>query len=96
VVGLVVGPKGATIKRIQQQMHTYIVTPSREKEPIFEVSTGAIRKKLLNPFHHPQLRFLDTQGETRWFQGGPHNPGRPGTTWFLSGSPDTIRQRKLT
>lgn len=38
VVGLVVGPKGATIKRIQQQTHTYIVTPSRDKEPVFEVS----------------------------------------------------------
>ncbi|XP_053559078.1 RNA-binding protein MEX3D [Bombina bombina] len=38
VVGLVVGPKGATIKRIQQSTHTYIVTPSRDKEPIFEVT----------------------------------------------------------
>jgi len=38
VVGLVVGPKGATIKRIQQQTHTYIVTPSREKDPVFEVT----------------------------------------------------------
>jgi hypothetical protein len=38
VVGLVVGPKGATIKRIQQESHTYIVTPSREREPIFEVT----------------------------------------------------------
>ena len=38
VVGLVVGPKGATIKRIQQQTHTYIVTPGRDKEPIFEVT----------------------------------------------------------
>lgn len=38
VVGLVVGPKGATIKRIQQQTSTYIVTPSREKDPIFEVT----------------------------------------------------------
>ncbi|KIH59323.1 KH domain protein, partial [Ancylostoma duodenale] len=36
VVGLVVGPKGATIKRIQQDTHTYIITPSREREPIFE------------------------------------------------------------
>lgn len=33
-----VGPKGATIKRIQQQTHTYIITPSRDKEPIFEVT----------------------------------------------------------
>ena len=38
VVGLVVGPKGATIKRIQQQSQTYIVTPSRDKEPVFEVT----------------------------------------------------------
>ncbi|NWH75359.1 MEX3C ligase, partial [Piaya cayana] len=38
MVGLVVGPKGATIKRIQQQTHTYIVTPNRDKEPVFEVT----------------------------------------------------------
>ncbi|NP_001116944.1 RNA-binding protein MEX3D [Xenopus tropicalis] len=38
VVGLVVGPKGATIKKIQQSTHTYIVTPSRDKEPVFEVT----------------------------------------------------------
>lgn len=38
VVGLVVGPKGATIKRIQTETHTYIVTPSREKDPVFEVT----------------------------------------------------------
>ncbi|XP_039291573.1 RNA-binding protein MEX3B-like [Nilaparvata lugens] len=38
VVGLVVGPKGATIKRIQHLTHTYIVTPSRDKEPVFDVT----------------------------------------------------------
>ena len=38
VVGLVVGPKGATIKRIQQDSATYIVTPSRDREPVFEVT----------------------------------------------------------
>lgn len=38
VVGLVVGPKGATIKRIQQDTHTYIITPSRDREPVFEVT----------------------------------------------------------
>ena len=37
VVGLVVGPKGATVKRIQQSTGTYIVTPSRDMEPYFEV-----------------------------------------------------------
>lgn len=51
VVGLVVGPKGATIKRIQHQTHTYIVTPSRDKEPVFEVtglpeSVEAARKEI--------------------------------------------------
>lgn len=33
-----VGPKGATIKHIQQSTQTYIVTPSRDKEPVFEVT----------------------------------------------------------
>ncbi len=37
VVGLVVGPRGTTVKRIQQLTNTYIVTPSRDKEPAFEV-----------------------------------------------------------
>lgn len=37
VVGLVVGPRGATVKRIQQVTRTFIVTPSRDKEPCFEV-----------------------------------------------------------
>lgn len=38
VVGLVVGPRGATIKRIQQETNTYIITPSREKQPVFEIT----------------------------------------------------------
>lgn len=37
VVGLVVGPKGATIKRIQESTHTYIVTPGRDRDPVFEI-----------------------------------------------------------
>lgn len=37
VVGLVVGPRGSTVKRIQQLTRTFIVTPSRDKEPCFEV-----------------------------------------------------------
>ena len=41
VVGLVVGPKGATVKRIQQLTNTYIVTPSRDREPCFEVTGSA-------------------------------------------------------
>lgn len=37
MVGLVVGPKGATVKRIQQDTGTYIVTPGRQKDPVFEL-----------------------------------------------------------
>ena len=37
VVGLVVGPKGTTIKRIQQNTNTYIMTPSRDCQPVFEI-----------------------------------------------------------
>lgn len=38
VVGLVVGPKGQTIKQIQAKTDTFIVTPSRERDPIFEIT----------------------------------------------------------
>ncbi|XP_038074162.1 RNA-binding protein MEX3B-like [Patiria miniata] len=38
VVGLVVGPKGSTVKRIQQQTNTYIITPSRDNQPVFVVT----------------------------------------------------------
>ncbi|ESO10199.1 hypothetical protein HELRODRAFT_72945, partial [Helobdella robusta] len=38
VVGLLVGPKGNTIKKIQQETQTYIVTPNRDHKPIFQIS----------------------------------------------------------
>jgi len=38
VVGLIVGPKGVTIKRIQQVTNTFIITPSREMDPVFEIT----------------------------------------------------------
>jgi len=38
LVGLVVGPKGATVKKIQQATNTTIVSPSRhQKDPLFYV-----------------------------------------------------------
>jgi RNA-binding protein MEX3 len=63
-VGLVVGPKGATIKHIQQQTQTYIVTPSRDKEPVFEVTglpdnVQSARKQIEA---HIALRTGNTQG----------------------------------
>lgn len=46
MVGLVVGPKGTTIKRIQADTGTYIVTPGRDRDPVFEVigSLDAVEK----------------------------------------------------
>lgn len=38
VVGLVVGPKGATVKQIQKNTQTYIVTPNRDQKPVFQIS----------------------------------------------------------
>ena len=32
------GPKGQTIKQIQLKTQTYIVTPSRERDPVFEIT----------------------------------------------------------
>lgn len=75
VVGLVVGPKGATIKRIQQQTHTYIVTPSREKDPVFEVTgmpenVDRAREEIET---HITLRtgaFIDLQGHNDFHTNG--------------------------
>ncbi|KAJ8357709.1 hypothetical protein SKAU_G00205030 [Synaphobranchus kaupii] len=79
VVGLVVGPKGATIKRIQQQTHTYIVTPSREKDPVFEVTgmpenVDRAREEIET---HITLRtgaFVDLQGDNDFHRNGTDMP----------------------
>ncbi|KAJ8419083.1 hypothetical protein AAFF_G00005820 [Aldrovandia affinis] len=75
VVGLVVGPKGATVKRIQQQTHTYIVTPSRDKDPVFEVTgmpenVDRAREEIET---HITLRtgaFVDLQGDNDFHSNG--------------------------
>ena len=41
LVGLIVGPKGQTIKKVQQESLTYIITPGRDKDPVFEI-TGSL------------------------------------------------------
>ncbi|NXB86489.1 MEX3C ligase, partial [Vidua chalybeata] len=88
VVGLVVGPRGATVKRIQQQTHTYIVTPSRDKEPVFEV-TGMpenVERACKEIEMHIAVRtgaFLElgdhgdfrADGTDVGFEGGPAWPG---------------------
>uniref|UniRef100_A0A8B9TL45 Mex-3 RNA binding family member C n=1 Tax=Anas platyrhynchos TaxID=8839 RepID=A0A8B9TL45_ANAPL len=87
VVGLVVGPKGATIKRIQQQTHTYIVTPSRDKEPVFEV-TGMpenvdrareeIEMHIENDFHYngTDVSFEGGALGSAWLASNPVPPSR--------------------
>ena len=38
IVGLIVGPRGATIKQIQQKTSTYILTPSKgDRDAVFEI-----------------------------------------------------------
>ncbi|CAN8219982.1 unnamed protein product [Coccothraustes coccothraustes] len=98
MVGLVVGPGGATVKRIQQQTDTYIVTPKRDREPVFEV-TGApdnverARKEIeaqiaSDAGAFPQLR---DDGDSRadrtdvGFQGGPAWPGARAHAGRVSG-----------
>jgi hypothetical protein len=51
--------------------------------------TGALWKMLLSPFHHPHLTsrnsIFETPTEKPLLQDDPHDPGRPGTFWFLPG-----------
>lgn len=74
VVGLVVGPKGATIKRIQQQTNTYIVTPSRDKEPVFEVTGAAdnvesARSEILDHISNRTGGMMDSNDDSVFHNG---------------------------
>ncbi|XP_064186372.1 RNA-binding protein MEX3B-like [Anguilla rostrata] len=90
VVGLVVGPKGATVKRIQQQTHTYIVTPSREKDPVFEVTgmpenVDRAREEIET---HITLRtgaFVDLQGDNDFHSNGTDVSLEGGGLWSRAG-----------
>lgn len=89
VVGLVVGPKGATIKRIQHTTHTYIVTPSREREPVFEVtglpeSVEAARKEIEA---HIALR----TGSASAAGGAPAPDGEPLAQLYRAGLASLLR-----
>lgn len=75
VVGLVVGPKGATIKNIQQKTNTYIVTPSRDKEPVFEVTglsenVESARNAILNHISMRTGGLLDAPADDNVFHNG--------------------------
>ncbi|XP_072938451.1 RNA-binding protein MEX3A [Epargyreus clarus] len=92
VVGLVVGPKGATIKRIQHTTHTYIVTPSREREPVFEVtglpeSVEAARKEIEA---HIALRTGATSGAGAGTAAAPAD-GEPLAQLYRAGLASLLR-----
>ncbi|KAG5847889.1 hypothetical protein ANANG_G00131010 [Anguilla anguilla] len=106
VVGLVVGPKGATIKRIQQQTHTYIVTPSREKDPVFEVTgmpenVDRAREEIET---HITLRtgaFVDLQGDNDFHSNGTDvsleglsSLGLGAALWSRANPPPPPRRRR--
>ncbi|XP_073824679.1 uncharacterized protein [Musca autumnalis] len=63
LVGLVVGTKGNTIKHIQHETQTYIVTPSRDKEPIFEVTGLADNVELAK--RHIEIHIATRLGSTK-------------------------------
>ncbi|XP_013115096.2 uncharacterized protein LOC106092725 [Stomoxys calcitrans] len=63
LVGLVVGTKGNTIKHIQHETQTYIVTPSRDKEPIFEVTGLADNVELARK--HIEIHIATRLGSTK-------------------------------
>ena len=79
LVGLVVGPKGATIKKIQEETGAYIITPNRHAEPVFEVrgkpeEVDTAARKILQ---HIQDRTSMTLGNRPLY--GPAGP-YPGAT----------------
>ncbi|XP_041099081.1 RNA-binding protein MEX3A [Polyodon spathula] len=92
VVGLVVGPKGSTIKRIQQQTCTYIVTPSRDRDPVFEI-TGS-------PGNAERAK-EEIESHIAFRTGGLHDPNnendcllenRLHQVWGLQGNRGSYRQ----
>ncbi|XP_033850509.3 RNA-binding protein MEX3B [Acipenser ruthenus] len=92
VVGLVVGPKGSTIKRIQQQTCTYIVTPSRDRDPVFEI-TGS-------PGNAERAK-EEIESHIAFRTGGLHDPNnendcllenRLHQVWGLQGNRSSYRQ----
>ncbi|XP_058683967.1 RNA-binding E3 ubiquitin-protein ligase MEX3C [Poecile atricapillus] len=97
VVGLVVGPKGATIKRIQQQTHTYIVTPSRDKEPVFEVTgmpenVDRAREEIEMHIAMRTGAFLELGGDADFRHNGTDVGSEGGPAW-LGARPAAARGR---
>uniref|UniRef100_A0A1I8M5Y4 K Homology domain-containing protein n=1 Tax=Musca domestica TaxID=7370 RepID=A0A1I8M5Y4_MUSDO len=88
LVGLVVGTKGNTIKHIQHETQTYIVTPSRDKEPIFEVTGQADNVELAR--RHIEIHIATRLGSTKNNSVSTSiSPSSPCTTVRQSGDVDS-------
>ncbi|NWR81546.1 MEX3C ligase, partial [Centropus unirufus] len=104
VVGLVVGPKGATIKRIQQQTHTYIVTPNRDKEPVFEVTgmpenVDRAREEIEMHIAMRTGNYIELNKENDFHYNGTDvsfEGGAFGSTWIASNAVHPSRTRMVS
>lgn len=90
MVGLVVGPKGATIKRIQADTGTYIVTPGRDRDPVFEVigSPDAVEKARQHIDAYIETRLTTTSDQRdvpSLFRPVSGSTVPPGEIWPLPG-----------
>ena len=95
MVGLVVGPKGATIKRIQADTGTYIVTPGRDRDPVFEVigSPDAVEKARRHIDAYIETRLTATSApDYREMSVHQALVGTPGDVWS-SGEFDCMSNR---
>ncbi|NWZ88666.1 MEX3C ligase, partial [Poecile atricapillus] len=88
---------GATIKRIQQQTHTYIVTPSRDKEPVFEVTgmpenVDRAREEIEMHIAMRTGAFLELGGDADFRHNGTDVGSEGGPAW-LGARPAAARGR---
>ena len=78
-VGLIIGPKGSRVREIAESTSTYIKTPCRYREPIFEIyghpSDVTDAKDKIMSYVHEQV---DDEYIKQWMTQLPiHEPGSP-------------------
>lgn len=82
VVGLVVGPRGTTIKRIQQNTNTYIKTPSRDSQPVFDIQgmPGNVAQAKIEIENYIQLRTNNNMTPTNGYCSSSSSSSSSSTT----------------
>lgn len=103
------GPKGATIKRIQQTTNTYIITPGRDKEPVFEIAglPENVEAARLEIESHIAARTgqtsssgnqspVEDEDETKWLQRKfAHHSSLPFNGNSIDDSPDNQNEKHI-